>query len=169
MRPTRTLAEIDRIILHHQGPGSRALTVAEVDALHRTPDHFGPGVVPRNPGPQYHLILHQEGGPWVVQQVQPLTAILMHAPGANTRGLAVLVLCGDLDVLPLPPALRELLLGLLRSLLIDPSLPSLALPWQVMGHGEVTPARACPGVHMDMAGIRAALSTPAPVPTPGDL
>lgn len=125
--PTRTLADIRYLVIHHTGApievGPRQIAEEHVQALGW-------------PGIGYHYVVGADGTAW---RTQDLTAISHHARQFNPVAAGI-ALAGDLSEADPPPAQLAGAAALLADLLDRLGLPLEA----VRGHGEVVPT-PCPG------------------------
>ena len=148
---TRPLDAIDLGLVHHQGPGSRPMTLAELDADHRAkwPGH-------PLPGPSYHRVVHLLEGEWVLTATRSLTSIGWHAgarvrPGwsrVNTRSVGVCLLA-PLEHAQADPRAWELLVLAWATLVRQ--VPGLTVE-RIHGHGHVA-GTGCPGT-IDLPRLR---------------
>ena len=166
---TRTLADVDQLVVHYQGLSPRPLTLAELDEDHRRTGRWGRKrsddtyPMPPNAGPQYTGAIHPERGPWAVTWLQPLESVLWHVGpshperrNGNTRSMALIALWG-LKAGPLPAPAYRLLVDTIVQQLLDPALPNLTHADQVLLHREAArPGHTvCSGELVDPEHLRA--------------
>lgn len=125
--PTRALAEIRYLVLHHTGAGAEAGPEA-IAAEHVATNGW--------PGIGYHFVVDPAG---VVYRTQDITVVSYHARQFNPAAVGI-ALMGDLANAGPPPAQLAAVADLAAGLLLDLGLPPDAL----RGHREMVPT-TCPG------------------------
>jgi N-acetyl-anhydromuramyl-L-alanine amidase AmpD len=135
------------IVIHHTGAEQK--NARQVRDYHRRLGWRDVG---------YHYLIERDG---VVVPGRPPSMRGAHclAGGMNHKALGIALL-GNLEERPPLPAQTAALQGLLRRLVREYRIP----PANVLGHREVPgAATVCPGRHLDLAAVRAALG-PDPAP-----
>ncbi len=125
--PTRTLADIRYLVIHHTGAGPE-LGPEAIAAEHVESNGW--------PGIGYHFVVSLDG---VVFRTQDLTVVSYHTRQFNPAAVGI-ALVGDLASASPIPAQLAATAGLVARLLADLGLPPDAL----RGHREIVPT-TCPG------------------------